>query len=243
MSLIPTANAGNASVPYFIENVGGGANAAASPPPCIKGGLLSAVPGVSDTTVRIGNPETGMVLTGGGGASVPLTRGINGGVATTAGGEQLVIGSSALSFQNIALQDGVTRVNTDLTLGAAATPGSGDIIFANGATGSSISNYYSAVTQLVVPNTGAAQVIANPAGITAGLYAVTVDYTTAGNEAIQLATVAYYTGAVWQGGNAVSAAGPGSAVMAPSAGAATLDIAQSGGAGVTANVRFRKLLN
>jgi hypothetical protein len=239
MSLLTSVNAGTPAVNYFIENVGGTNN----PAPCIKGGLLGPAPGFSDTAVRVGNPVDGMVLTGGGGTYLPLLRGINGGSADTTGGESLVIGSSETSFQNIVLTDNATRVNSDLTLGAAATVGSGDIIFANGGTGSSISGYFSGVTQVVVPNTGVGQVIANPAGITAGLYAITTDYTTAGNEAIQVATVAYYTGAVWQGGNAVSAAGPGSAVLAPSPGAATIDIAQSGGGAVTANVRFRKLLN
>jgi hypothetical protein len=150
MSLLPSTNAGSDTLDYFIQNIGG--TGVASAPPTIKGGLLAPGGGFSDTTVRVGNPATGMVLTGGGGAVLPLLRGINGGSDNTTGGESLVIGASEASFQNIVLTDNATRINSDLTLGAAATVGSGDIIFANGGTGSSISGYFSGVTQVVVPN-------------------------------------------------------------------------------------------
>lgn len=217
MSLLPTVNSGSVGQPYAVQNI----------------------------TLNGLNPD--IATSGIGTVRIEANKTINPAVASiqtdVAAAGLLNIGSSATSYRNILLTDGATQVNTDLTLGLPATPGSGDIIFSNGATGSSISGYYSAVTQVVVPNSGVAQVIANPVGLTPGLHAITVDYTTAGNDAIALASVAMWTGAVWQGGAAVSAAGPGSAVMSPAAGAATLQIAQSGGGPVTANVRFRKILN
>jgi len=235
MSLLTSVNAGTPSVNYFIENVGGTNN----PPPCIKGGLLGAAPGFSDTTVRIGDPVEGMVLTGGGGTYLPLLRGINGGSADTTGGQSLVIGASAASFQNIVLTDAATRINSDLTLGVAATPGSGDIIFANGATGSSISGYYIASTAVV--GVGA---VANPAGLTAGVYAVVLAPTVAaGNEGAEPSGIFVWTGTAWVGnavGFAFSASAPNCAIR-PANGSATLYV---DGTGVPAgNLVYRKLLN
>jgi hypothetical protein len=234
MSLLTSVNAGTPAVNYFIENVGGTNN----PAPCIKGGLLGPAPGFSDTAVRVGNPVDGMVLTGGGGTYLPLLRGINGGSADTTGGESLVIGASEASFQNIVLQDNATRVNSDLTLGAAATVGSGDLIFANGGTGSSISGYYSVNT--AVAATGAQ---ANPAGITQGTYLV-VYVPTGGAQGQQPSGVFYWSGVAWAG-NAVGAnfTGPTPDIaILPTAGNATLTVGGAA-ASVPGTLFWRKLLN
>jgi hypothetical protein len=234
MSLLSSTNAGSASVDYFIHNIGGTNN----PAPCIQGGLLGPAPGFSDTAVRVGNPEDGMVLTGGGGTYLPLIRGINGGSANTTGGESLLIGASEASFQNIVLTDALTRINTDVILGAAATPGSGDIIFANGGTGSSISGYYSVTT--AVAGAGAQ---ANPAGLTAGVYSVA--YVPAGGAPGQNPSgIFFWSGAAWNG-NALGAnfsAGVPDIAILPTAGNATLSIG-GGAPSVPGTLYWRKVLN
>jgi hypothetical protein len=232
MSLLTSVGSGSVGTKYYIENLDGNGEPG-NDVPCIKAGSVFGAIRIADVS--------GMVLVGGGIGNTPLVSGVRGGGAS---GTTLTLGSSAASPTNIVLTDGLITVSGDMVLSGAGSDLSvgGDIVLVNGqSAGKSITGYFSGVTTLVVPNTGVGQAIANPAGITAGLYAITTDFTTGGNEAIQVATVAYWTGAVWQGGSTLSA--NTLCVLAPSPGAATIDIAQSGGGAVTANVRFRKLLN
>jgi hypothetical protein len=250
MSLLTSTNAGSTSVSYFIENVGGTSN----PPPCIKGGLLGAAPGFSDTTVRVGNPTTGMVLTGGGGTYLPLLRGINGGSANTTGGESLVIGASAVSFQNIVLTDSITTIN-----GTLAVPAGGDIFvgddiqlggdltFTNGQTaGASISGYYSVSTApLNCPN-GADTAIPAVAGLTPGWHIVSCSTAPGGQTEQQVSDMVFRNGAGLYtfGGSLRTPAGAGSFGFKVTADRTGLVLSNSSGAaqnGVTVN--FTKILN
>ncbi len=232
MSLLTSLNSGCPSVKYFIENIGGAGDSAADAP-CIKGSTLGAV--------RIGNPAAGLVLRGD-----TLTAGngnrISGG--QTAGGA-LAIGNSTTSFQNIVLTDGATTVNTPLTIaGGFGVVAAGDLSTAGnlvftGNTGKAISGYYAAT--VAVAGSGA---VANPAGLTAGVYFVVAAFTGAGNENAQPSGVFYWSGTAWVG-NAVSfnfTAGAPNAAIGPVAGGATLNI---GGASVpgAGNVFFRKIMN
>ena len=248
MSLLASVNSGATSLPYAIQNVGRTADT-----PCIKAGFLSAIPGVSDSVVRVGNPVNGMILTGGGGSVIPLVRGINGGSATTAGGEQLLIGASSASFQNIVLTDGVTAINGDLVMSAATsdlTVG-GDILvgggigFLNGASGESISNYYQQNSGPYNCPDGADTVVANPAGLTAGWHIVAAITAAGGQAQEQVASIAYWSGAGWvAGGCCSSIAGTGRFALNVSTSRTTLVLSNSTGVaqnGVTVN--FAKLLN
>jgi hypothetical protein len=234
MSLLTSVASGSVGTKYYIENIGGEGDQPLNAVPCIKTGDLFGA-------IRISDPGAGLVIVGGGIGNTPLVGGIRGGGAA---GTSVTLGSSTASQTNIVLTDGLVTFNADVVLSGAGSDLSvgGDINLVNGqSAGKSISGYFSGVTTLVVPNTGVGQAVANPADITAGLYAITTDFTTGGNEAIQVATVAYWTGAVWQGGSTLSA--NTLCVLAPGAGGAAMSIAQSGGGAVTANVRFRKLLN
>jgi hypothetical protein len=228
MSLLSSTNAGSATVDYFIRNLGGSGDQPANAVPCIAAGDAFGA-------IRIADPDAGMVIVGGGIGGTPLVSGIRGGAAA---GSTVTLGSSTASFQNIALTDAATRINTDLTLGAAATPGSGDIIFANGGTGSSISGYYSVST--AVAATGAQ---ANPAGLTAGVYSVV--YVPAGGAPGQNPSgVFIWSGANWFG-NAIGAnftAGVPDIAILPTAGLATLSIG-GGAASVPGTLYWRKVLN
>lgn len=218
-------------MPYFMENIGG-SGATAAEAPCIKGTPLGAV--------RVGNPAAGVIIRG---DLLANANRIAGG--QTAGGS-LTIGNSTTSFQNVVLTDGATTVNTPLTIDQGfgiITDGDvscgGDLVLANGATGKSITGYYSAN----VPVVGAGAV-PNPAGLTQGTYLVVYAGAGAGNENAQPSGVFYWSGTTWVG-NAVSfnfTAGAPNCAIGPVAGGATLNI---GGAGVPASgtVYFRKLLN
>lgn len=166
MSLLPTTNSGSASLPYFIENVGG-AGVSPADAPCIKGTPLG--------TVRVGNPVNGLVLRGDPGG---LTNFVRGGAVA---GSTLNLGSSGTSFSNIVLTDALTTVNTtlaitgagaDLSVADAITLG-GDLTFTNGATGSSITGIYSAGVFVNVAGAGTFP-LGNPAGITPGWYMIAV---------------------------------------------------------------------
>lgn len=231
MSLLKTANNGSVSEPYFIENIGfpGGVDASA---PCLKGSTLG--------TIRVGNPSAGTVIRG---DTVALNNRISGG--QVAGGS-MTLGNSTTSFQNIVLTDGATTVNTPLTIDngfGIITDGDvscgGDLVFANGATGKSISGYYSSVVS--VAGAGA---VPNPGDLTQGVYLVVAVAPGAGNENAQPSGIFYWSGTTWVG-NAVSfnfTAGAPNMAIGPVAGGATLNI---GGASVPANpsLYFRKLMN
>ena len=234
MSLLTSTNAGAASVSYFMENIGGPGLTAADAP-CIKGTTLGAV--------RIGNPNNtgGLILRGDVLPGANNNR-IAGG--QTSGG-QLLIGNSTTSFQNIVLADASTTVNTPLTidqgfglLSDGDLNTGGNLVF-TGNTGKAISGYWSA--NVAVAGGGA---VANPAGLTEGVYFVVAAFTGAGNENAQPSGVFYWSGTTWVG-NAVSfnfTAGAPNAAIGPVAGGATLNI---GGAGIpgAGTVFFRKIMN
>lgn len=235
MSLIPTANAGApAGDLYYVENIGG-PGATAADAPCIKGTTLGAV--------RIGNPAAGVLVRGDLLSSTTPANRIAGG--QTAGGS-LTIGNSTTSFQNVVLTDGLTTVNTQLTLSGTAdivvggdVQVGGNLEFTNGAAGASISGYWSAQAAIA-----AAGAVPNPAGLTQGTYLVVFVAGGAGNENAQPSGVFYWSGTTWVG-NAVSfnfTAGAPNTAIGPVAGGATLNI---GGAAIPlpATMYFRKLLN
>jgi hypothetical protein len=169
----------------------------------------------------------------------------------------VTLGASTASPANVILTDALTTINTSISVpavganitvagqisaGTDVVAGNNFVLTNGQAQGDSVTgNFQVSAPPIVVPNTGVAQAIPNPAF--PGLYAFTVTYTTAGNDAIALSGVGFWSGAVWRGGSAVSPAGPGSAEISPAAGAVNLQIAQSGGGPVTANVVFYKLMN
>lgn len=239
MSLLTSVNSGTPSQKYFVENIGGSGVGAAIVP-CIKAGDVF-------NSLRIGAPVGGLIITGGQGSVTPLISGIQGGAATTAGGQQVLLGASAASFQNIVLTDSVTTIN-----GTLAVPGGGDIVigdnidmggnltFTNGAAGKSISGQYAASTAVV-----AAGSVANPAGLTAGVYVVTyAPNTLAGNEGAEPSGVFVRTATQWIGNAAGFSftAGIPNAALAPAAGSATLTL---GGASVAVpgTLFYRKISN
>lgn len=224
MSLLTGVTRGADTQVYFVENIGG-AGLTAADAPCLKGTTLG--------TVRIGDPADGLLIRG---DTIANANRIGGGQLN---GGSLTIGNSTTSFQNIVLTDAGTAINTDLTLGFPGTPGSGDLILSNGATGSSISGYYSSSVAL-----GGSGPIANPAGLTAGMYAVFVSPTNPADRLASPSSVFYWSGTAWIYGNAVSsahAAGVPNCVISPAAGLATLEVT---GTGVPAGtVVFSKLMN
>jgi hypothetical protein len=229
MSLLPSTNNGASTQSYFIENIGG-AGAGVGDAPCIKGSTLGAV--------RVGDPTDGLILRG---DLAGVANQIRGGQVS---GGSLQIGNSTTSFQNIVLTDGVTTVNGTLATAGAVTVSnglsvSGDITLLSGAAGDSISGYY--VNTSAFAGGGA---VANPTGLTSGLYSVIVIGSGVGEEEAQASAVCFRSATEWFG-NGVSfnfTAGVPNVAIGPVAGGATLNI---GGAGIPAagNVVFRKLMN
>lgn len=223
MSLLATVDAGNASLTqsYFIKDLS-------------TDGLTPKVGTNAAGTLTIQSNPVGSVVT------------IRPDLASAG---NMRLGASAGSFQNIALSDGLTTVNTVLAMGPAGTPSAinagavnvdGDLTFVNGASGDSISGYYSA--NVAVVGAGA---VPNPAGLTNGVYLAVYIGNGAGNENAQPSGVFYYTTVGGWSGNAVSfnfTAGAPNVALGPVAGGATLNI---GGASVpaTGTVYIRKLMN
>jgi hypothetical protein len=233
MSLLPTVNAANDQMKYFMENIGG--SGATNPEvPTIKGTPFG--------TIRVGNPANGLILNG----QTSGAGNIRGGGATSVAGSFLSLGASTAQPSQITLSDTniaisapllVTGAGNDLTVADDINLG-GDLVFANGATGASITGFYSAV--VAVAGSGA---VTNPSGLTAGTYVAVYAATGAGNENAQPSGVFYWSGTAWVG-NAVSfnfTAGAPNCAIGPVAGGATLNI---GGASVpgAGNVYFRKIL-
>jgi hypothetical protein len=135
-------------------------------------------------------------------------------------------------------------VNTSLTIaGAGADLTVPDTINVGGninfTAGGSISGYQTA--QIAVAGAGAQ---ANPAGLTAGTYALAYVAPAAGNEPAQPSGIFIWSGTTWFG-NAVSfnfTAGAPNCAICPTAGGATLTV---GGAAAPfpATIFLRKLLN
>jgi len=219
MSLLTSCNQGSATADYYVKNV--------STTPAYP---VIAAP-FGDVVIQTVGAQAN--LTADGSSSI------------------LKLGANQFSYQNIVLENGATTVNTDLVMeGNVGISGDldmihGDVVLQAGNLnlgGGDIKGWFQSPTQtIVVPNSGVGQLIANPTG-GPGLYAFTTTYTTAGNDSIQLSGIAYFNGTVWYGGSAVSAAGPGSALISPNPGATQLQIAQSGGGPVTANFIFYKVL-
>lgn len=230
MSLLASTNSGSSGAPYFIENIGDPSPAGV---PCIAGD--------SDGAVRVGDPETGLFLQGDRGGVDNFIRG------GAAAGSTLLIGSSAASYQNIALSDALTVVNTDLVCGTALTPASGDIILTNGmVSGTSISGYYTAANapQNVIDGAPDAAV-PNPAGLTTGWYIVACQCAPGGQTQQQISTMSrYVTGQGWIiGGCGSNLAGAGRFGFNVAADRSTLALANSSGADQLVTVHFTKLLN
>lgn len=234
MSLLTATNAGSATNTYFIQNIGGpGAVGDPSSAPTIKGTQFG--------TIRVGDPLTGLVIRGD-----PAGTGlgfIRGGLAA---GSNVTLGASTASPSNVVLTDGLTTVNTSLTIaGVGADLTVPDQINVGGnvnfTAGGSISGYQT--FQIPVVASGA-QV--NPVGLTAGTYALVYVAPAAGNEAAQPSGVFIWSGTTWFG-NAVSfnfTAGVPNCAICPTAGGASLTIAGSAGAQpLPATIFLRKLLN
>jgi hypothetical protein len=235
MSLIPTANSGSPNGDYyFIENIGGsGAVGDPGNAPTLKGTQFGAL--------RVGDPITGMVIRGDpAGTGLGFVRG------GLAAGSSITLGASTASPSNVVLTDGLTTVNTSLTIAGAGadfvvpdqiTLG-GNLVFS---AGGSISGYQT--FQIPVVASGA-QV--NPVGLTAGTYALTYVAPGAGNEPAQPSGVFVWSGTSWFG-NAISfnfTAGVPNCAICPTAGGATLTIGGSAGAQpLPATIFLRKLLN
>jgi hypothetical protein len=234
MSLLKSSNNGTESTPYFIENIGGHAGVDLTLAPCIKGTAIGAV--------RVGNQQKGLVIRGdASGAGF-----IRGGAQNAGAGSSVTIGASTDSPSNVVLTDGLTTVNTSLTIaGAGADLTVPDTINVGGnlnfTAGGSISGYQTA--QIAVVASGA-QV--NPPGLTAGTYALTYVAPGAGNEPAQPSGIFIWSGTSWFG-NAVSfnfTAGVPNCAICPTAGGATLTIGGSAGAQpLPATIFLRKILN
>jgi len=234
MSLLPSTNNGASEQSYFIENIGG-AGAGGSDAPCIKGTTFG--------TVRVGDPADGLLLRG---DLAGVSNAIRGGQASAG---SLTIGNSSASLNNIVLTDGITTVNStlslpgafDLFVGDDITLG-GDLTFSNGqATGASISGYYTAS----VAFSAGGGAVANPAGLTAGLYSIIVVPTGVGNENAQASANCFYSGAIWTG-NGVSfnfTAGVPNLAVGPAAGGATLNVGGATIGALSGSVVYRKLSN
>lgn len=238
MSLLPVVNKGADSVAYFMENIGGPGLTAADAP-CIKGTTLGAV--------RVGNTAAGVLIRG---DTLSTANRIAGG--QTSGGS-LTIGNSTTSFQNVVLTDGATTVNTPLTIDQGfgiITDGDvscgGDLVLANGATGKSISGYYSVPTAALNCPDATDTVVPNPAGLTQGYYIVAVSTAVGGQNQQQVSSIAYRTsGGLWAiGGCCSSIAGAGRFGLNVSLDRTTMVLSNS--TGVAQNgctVYFSKLMN
>ena len=209
--------------------------------------------------MRVGDADQGMVLIGGGLGVAPSTCGVRGGYPNTTGGAVLNLGASLASQTNISLTDNLTTLRTPVTItssiianqdldidGQLFVTGNIDALstinLVNGGLGNSISGYYAA--SVAVTGGG---VVANPAGLTPGVYVVTYVGDGGGNEQAQPSGVFIRSSTIWYG-NAVSSAftagtpdAPNTAIH-PVAGGATLNI---GGLSIpaTGTVFFRKIFN
>jgi hypothetical protein len=243
MSLLTSVNEASADADLFIRNISGtGINGDAVP--CIKAGEVFGA-------LRVNNPLTGLIITGGGGSVAPLVSGVCGGYSNTTGGSQVRFGASLSSFQNVVLQDNLTTINGGLTVSGAGNDIivnddislGGDIIFT--ASGS-ITGYYSANTTALNCADATDTVVPNPSALTTGTYAVMASTAPGGQAQQQIATIARYTSGVgWLFGGCMSnTAGSGRFGFNVATDRSTLVISNSTGStqnGITVN--FSKLLN
>lgn len=233
MSLLATVNAANDQQSYFIENIGG-SGAAGAPAPCIKGTTIGGV--------RVGDPIVGLVLRG----DATGAGFIRGGAASSGAGSFLTLGASLAQPAQITMSDALIAIaaplavqgaGNDLTVADDINVG-GNVVLTNGASGKSISGYYSVSTAVA-----AAGSQANPAGLTPGVYNV-LYVPTGGAEGQQPSGVFVWSGTQWFGNAAgVNFTGPVPDIaLYPAAGNATLTV---GGAlpSVPGALFWRKLLN
>ncbi len=226
MSLLTQFDHVSATEPCYIQNIGSVAA------PCIAGDAVGAV--------RIAEPQTGLLLQSDPATSIYRIRG----GAASAG--EVRLGSSAASFQNVVMTDGLTAVNTTLNVYSPLAVFddvylNGSLILSGGASGESISGYYGATSPFVAGG-GA---VANPAGLTPGLYSVIAIPTGAGNENAQASAICFWSGSVWTG-NGVSfnfTGGAPNLAIGPVAGGATLNLGGATIGALSGTVVFRKLLN
>lgn len=162
------------------------------------------------------------------------------------GGDAKISSNLTVNTSNLFVNTGTNQVGINTTAPGAELGVNGDIsangniiLSGGGSSGKSISGYYVNTS----PFTSSGGPVANPAGLTPGLYSIIV-VPTSGNEPAQASAVCFYTGTTWSG-NGVSfnfTAGVPNVAIGPVTGGATLNI---GGAGIptSGNVVFRKLMN
>jgi len=237
MSLLPSCNNGSSGQAYFIENIGG-AGLSAADAPCIKGTTLGAV--------RMGNPAAGVIIRG---DTIAAANRMAGGQVS---GGSFQIGNSTTSFQNIVLTDGITTVN-----GTLAVPAGGDIFvgdditlggnltFSNGASGESISGYYSqTVGPFNCPDVTDTAVTL-PVGLTDGWYIVSCG-TAAGGQVEQQVSdmIRLQSGVIVFGGSLRTPAGTGSFGFKLTTAHTGLVLSNSSGAAQNGvSVNFSKIAN
>jgi hypothetical protein len=189
MSLLTSTNAGSASVSYFIENIGGPGTGVGDAP-VIKGSTLG--------TVVVGDPANGLRLRG---DTVANANAILGGQAN---GGSLSIGNSVASPAQIALTDGVMNVSGIMAVAgsiqaktAGATPASLDTYTNRDIHGFSDTGY--SVFSVPIANPAATPTVANPVGLSPGLWSVIFVPPGAPNIGAQVSAIMYWDGAAWTG--------------------------------------------
>lgn len=229
MSLLATVDSGNASLTqsYFIKDLS-------------TDGLTPKVGTNAAGTLTIQSNPVGSLVT------------IRPDLAAAG---NMRLGSSVASYQNIALADGLTTINSVLAMGPPGMPSAinagavnldGDLTFVNGSAGDSISGYYSVPTAPINVPDGSDTVVPNPAGLTQGYYIVAVSTAVGAQNQQQVATLAYLTsGGLWAiGGCCSSIAGAGRFGLNVSNDRTTMVLSNS--TGVAQNgctVYFSKLMN
>lgn len=218
MSLLTVVNQGGAGEDYFVKNIST-------------------------------SPAYPVIAAANGDVAIQTDGGIAALTANGGAGNVLKLGANQFTFQNIVLEDSATTINTDAVMEAnVGISGDldvfhGDVVLQAGnlnfAGGGSISGYYS--SGVAVTGSGP---VANPAGLTAGLYAVFLNPTNDADRLASPSSVFYWSGTQWIMGNAVSTAftaGAPNCVVNAAAGLATLEVT---GTGVPAGTLvFSKLAN
>lgn len=223
MSLLPTANNANSGTPYFVLN----------------GSMDGAT-----TVIRTGNGIVQIQPNSTDDAYIYAEGGAGG---------TLTLGANEFTFGNITLTDANVNVFKPLSVQGGfgvITQGDvscgGNLVLSNGATGSSVSGYYSVPTAPLNCPDASDTVVPNPAGLTQGYYIIAVSTAVGGQNQQQVSTLAYRTsGGLWAiGGCCSSIAGAGRFGLNVSTDRTTMLLSNS--TGVAQNgctVYFSKILN
>jgi hypothetical protein len=185
MSLLTSTNSGSESQTYFCKNVGSEAQ------PIIAGN--------SNGALRVGPPTiNSFVIRGDTGTGDGFLR------PGPAAGSSLFIGSSLANPSAITVSDAGTSISGDVVLtgtGSDLAVG-GNITLSNGATGKSISGFYSAIVNVNVPATlNFNTAITNPSTLTPGWYMIGVSQPPGANAGNAMPScVALWSGAIWSAG-------------------------------------------